>query len=137
MSKIVPYLRFNDGKAEEAFNFYKSVFGGELMSQKVSETPMAKDMPADKQNLLMHVSLRGKDLELAGSDMMRDVAKVGDNISITYLCSSEKELNDVFGKLKVGGEIFMEPEKTFWDAIFGVVTDKYGIEWMLNCPLKK
>ena len=135
--QINPYLRFNDKKCREAMNFYQSVFGGELTFQTIGETPMAKEMPADKQDYIMHAALKSDKAEFFGSDMMRDKAVIGDNVAVSVDCDSNEQLKEFFAKIKVGGEVFMEPEVAFWDAMFGMVTDKYGVEWMFNCTNKK
>ncbi len=140
MAKLNPFLRFNDGKCREAMNFYKDIFGGELFFMTVAESPMSKDMPKDKQDLIMHSSLTKGNFMFIGSDMMRDKAVVGDNVGMTLDCESEKELNTIFDQLEKGGDAFMKPEEAFWGSIFAMVTDKYGIEWMLNfqkTPMKK
>ena len=140
MAKLNPFLRFNDSKCREAMNFYKECLGGELDFMTVGGSPMAKEMPADKQDLVMHSTLTKGDWVLIGSDMMRDKAAIGDNVGVSLDCESEKEINDVFNKLAQGGDVFMKPEEQFWGAIFAMVTDKYGVEWMLNfqkTPMKK
>ncbi len=136
MLKINPYLRFNDGKCREAMSFYKECLGGDLFFQAIGETPMAKEMPAEKQHYIMHASLKTGGTELFGSDMMMDKAIVGDNVVVSLNTSSEEELRTIFAKLSEGGEVFMPLEKQFWGALFGVITDKYGIEWMLNYQME-
>jgi PhnB protein len=131
-TELYPFIRFNDNKGMEAMNFYKSVFGGELDTMLVKDSPMAKDMPADKQSNIMHSVLKNGKITFIGMDMMRDKATVGDNVGISLNCESEEELRDLFAKLSEGGEIFMAPEMQFWGGVFGVLTDKYGVEWMLN-----
>jgi len=135
MAQLLPYLRFNDAKCREAMTFYQKCLGGELTFQTIGESPMAKDMPADKQGLIMHADLKSPSLEFFASDMMRDKATVGDNIALSLNTKDEQEGRDLFAKLSEGGEVFMPLEKQFWGALFGVVTDKYGIEWMVNCEL--
>lgn len=132
MTKLNPYLRFNDGKCREAMNFYQKYLGGELSFQTIGETPMAKDMPADKQNFIMHATLVSGAVEFFGSDMMRDKAVIGDNVGMALNCESEQEIKTLFSKLSEGGEVFMPPEKQFLGGVFGMLTDKYGVEWMLN-----
>ena len=136
MAQLAPYVRFNDGKCREAFNFYKECLGGELTIMTVGESPMGKDMPAERKDFIMHVTLKNKNLELSGSDMMRDKAVIGDNVIMSVNCDSEDEIKTLAEKLSAGGEVFMPVEKQFWGALFGVVTDKYGVEWMLNFNLK-
>ena len=137
MAQLNPFLRFNEGKCREAMNFYKECFGGELTFMTVGESPMAKDMPADKQDFIMHSELKKDKLIFFGSDMMRDAAVIGDNVGMSLNCESESEIKDLFAKLSKGGEVFMPIEDAFWGALFGVVTDQYGIEWMLNYQKKK
>jgi PhnB protein len=133
MAKLNPFLRFNDGKCREAMNFYKECFGGELTFQTIGESPMAKEVDESKQDLIMHAELKVNDFfSFTASDMMRDKAVVGDNVGVTLNCDSEAEIKEHFEKLSAGGEVFMPLEDMFWGALFGVVTDKYGIEWMLN-----
>ncbi|MDP3986871.1 MAG: VOC family protein [Nanoarchaeota archaeon] len=136
MAQLNPSVRFNDGKCREAMNFYKECFGGELTLMTIGESPMAKDMPSEKQNFIMHSELKKGDLTFYGSDMMRDVAVVGDNMGMMLNCESEEELKTLFDKLSEGGEVFMPVEEAFWGALFGVTIDKYGVEWMLNFPKK-
>ena len=68
---------------------------------------------------------------------MRDKAVVGDNIVVSLNLEDEADANKIFNALSNGGEVFMPMEKQFWGAIFGVLTDKYGVEWMLNCDVTK
>jgi len=140
MAKLSPFLRFNDGKCREAMNFYKECLGGELDLMTGKGTPMEKDMSAEQLELIMHSTLTKDDWVLIGSDMMRDRAVIGDNVGVSLDCKSEQEIKDVFDKLSKGGEVFMPLEDMFWGATFGMVTDKYGVEWMLNfqkTPMKK
>jgi PhnB protein len=133
---INPYLRFNDSKCREAMTFYKECLGGELTLQTVGESPMASGMAPETHGKIMHADLKSGTLELFGSDMMRDKAVMGDNIAVSINCDKEEEAKTVFAKLSQGGEVFMPLEKAFWGALFGIVTDKYGIEWMINCQTK-
>ncbi len=136
MAQLNPYLRFNDSKCREAMSFYKECIGGELTFQTVGESPMAKDMPSEDQNRIMHASLKKGGVEIFASDMMRDRAVVGDNVALSLNCESEMEIKTLFAKLSAGGEVFMPLEKQFWGALFGVITDKFGFEWMLNYQLE-
>ena len=131
MAQLNPFVRFNDAKCREAMTFYQSIFGGETTFMTLGDSPMAKDMP-DKGDLIMHAELKSNKVFFSGSDMMRDKAIIGDNVGMSLNCSSEEELREIFNKLSEGGEIFMAPEMQFWGGVFGVLTDKYGVEWMLN-----
>jgi len=133
MTQLNPYVRFNDAKCREAMTFYKECLGGgELTFQTVGESPMAKDMPKETHNRIMHASFKKGGIEFFASDMMRDKAVVGDNIALALNCKNKKEIENFFEKLSKGGEVFMPLEKAFWGGLFGIVTDKFGIEWMLN-----
>ncbi len=137
MAKLNPFLRFNDGKCREAMNFYKECFGGEVTFMPIGESPMADQVPPEKQGYIMHSELKSGDIFFSGSDMMRDVAVVGDNVGVTLNCTSEEEIRSLFTKLSEGGEVFCPLEDAFWGALFGMVTDKYGVEWMLNYQKEK
>jgi PhnB protein len=131
-AKLIPTLRFNDKKCREAMEFYKSFLGGELEFMTGRGTPMEKEMTEEQLDLIMHSTLTKDDWMLIGSDMMRDKAVVGDHVGITIQCESEDEIRTTFAKLSEGGEVFMPIEDMFWGALFGMVTDKYGVEWSLN-----
>lgn len=137
MAQLIPNLRFNGAKCREAMQFYKHCLGGDLDFMTVKGSPMEAKMPPETHNLIMHSTLTNKKLTLMGSDMMRDKATVGDNVSLCLECESEKEIKDLFAKLSEGGKVFMPLEDQFWGALFGVLTDKYGVEWMLNWMKKK
>ena len=141
MATINPYLNFN-GKTEEAFKFYKSVFGGEFQTmQRMSETPFADKLPANERNLIMHVALPiGKTAVLMGSDIVESMGhklNPGNNYSIAVSPDSEQETEKLFKALSAGGKVTMPLERTFWGAYFGMCEDKFGIQWMVNYDLKK
>ncbi len=134
--KINPYLNF-DGQAEDAFNFYKSVFGGEFTGKmKMNETPGGNELPEEEQNRIMHISLPiGKDTLLMASDIipsMGQILKKGNNNYISLHPESRKEADKLFKGLSAGGEIEMPMEDQFWGDYFGSFIDKFGIGWMIN-----
>ncbi|MGV3630346.1 MAG: VOC family protein [Bacteroidota bacterium] len=136
MAQINPYLTFN-GNCEDAFNFYKSVFGGDFTYiGRFKDMPSENPMPEEAGNLIMHVSLPiGGDTSLFGSDSSEEfgqATKIGNNFSISINAESEEEAKQLFEKLSAGGKITMPIEKTFWGALFGMFTDKYDINWMVN-----
>ena len=136
MAAINPYLNF-DGKAEEAFNFYKSVFGGNFVTlQRIKEIPGGDKFPANEHNRIMHVSLPiGKGNILMGSDTMPSMGHKlaeGNNCHIAIASDSEAEATRIFNALSAGGKVTMPLEKTFWGALFGMFCDKFGIYWMVN-----
>ena len=133
MTQINVYLSFN-GNCREAMNFYKDCFGGELTIHTFEGSPMAAQMPEAAQQAVMHASLRKDHLLLLASDgggMYQGYTK-GNTISISLNCSSDEEITDFFNKLSVGGTVTMPLADQFWGAKFGMLTDKYNMDWMLN-----
>ena len=139
MATVNVYLTFN-GNTEEAFNFYKSVFGGDF-----TYLGRFKDMPADENcpppsedegNRIMHVSLPiSKETILMGSDSTSqsgDVPAFGGNFSVSINTDSTAEADKLFNGLSAGGNVIMPLEKTFWGAYFGMLVDKFGVHWMVN-----
>ena len=136
MATLNPYLNFQ-GNTEEAFNFYKSVFGGEfLILQRFKDTPEAGDIPENEQDKIMHVALSiGKGNTLMATDTLDSMGQtlvVGTNISLSISAESEEEADKLFKGLSVGGVIIMPLAKAFWGAYFGMLTDKFGIQWMVD-----
>lgn len=136
MTGINPYLNF-DGNAEEAFSFYKSVFGGEnAMLQRFSDMPGNKSISDSEKNKVLHFSLPiGKNSVLMGSDIpghMNFKLNYGNNFYISVNTESEEETTKLFNKLGEGGAVHMPLDKTFWGAFFGMVADKFGIQWMIS-----
>lgn len=136
MASLNPYLNFN-GKTEEAFNFYKSVFGGEFASvQRIADTPFAKEMPTDERNRIMHISLPIGNTVLMGSDILESQGHklaVGNNCHININASNRAEADKIFKGLSANGNVTMPLADAFWGAYFGMVTDKFGVQWMVNC----
>lgn len=139
MAQVNPYLIFN-GECEAAFLFYQSVFGGEFPymgrfgEMPPSDDPNCPPPSAEEANRIMHVSLPIGNTVLMGSDSTSqsgDVA-VGNNISISINADSRADADRFFNGLSAGGNITMPMTDTFWGAYFGMFTDKFGINWMVN-----
>jgi len=145
MPRVSTYLNF-PRSTEEAFNFYKSVFGGEFTDgiHRLSEAPAQPGVPelsaADK-NLVMHVELPilgGH--ALMGTDAPESMGfKVafGNNIYINLEPDTKAETYKLFAALAAGGKVGMPLTEMFWGAYYGSCTDKYGVSWMFNCASKK
>ncbi|MCP9753344.1 VOC family protein [Ferruginibacter sp. HRS2-29] len=135
MATANPYLNFN-GNTEEAFNFYRSVFGGEFTTlQRFEGTPGCEHIPLNEQKGIMHVALPiSSNSILMGTDVPSVMPQVttGTNISISLNTESEEESHKLFDGLSAGGKVDMPLEKMFWGALFGMLTDKFGIQWMVN-----
>ena len=138
MTSFNIYLTF-DGNCEQAFEFYKSVFGGEF-----AHVGRYKDMPSDPncevnesdKEKIMHISYQIDDNAiLMGTDTGGQWApqfKQGNNFSISIQAESEKHADKIFNDLVNGGTVIMQLEKTFWGSYFGMLTDKFGIQWMVS-----
>ncbi|HSD14438.1 MAG TPA: VOC family protein [Flavobacterium sp.] len=135
MTQVNPYITFN-GTCEEAFNFYKSVFGGDFpYSGKYKDMPSEYPIAESEKEKIMHISLPIGNTVLMGSDAAAgfgDNFKEGNNISISINAESEAEATRIFNGLSAGGKVGMPLNKTFWGAYFGMFTDKFGINWMVN-----
>lgn len=131
MLGINPYLTFN-GNCAEAMNFYKEALDGEmLMMQRFGESPM-KGMGDD--NAVLHCQLRIGDSVIMASDAPPEQAVVaGTNLSLSIGLNDAEKARKYFDRLSDGGTVIMPLSKTFWAEAFGMLTDKYGINWMINC----
>jgi PhnB protein len=139
MAQVNPYLTFK-GDCEAAFEFYKSVFGGEFpFVGRFKDMPPAEGAPAPNPEFaekIMHMSLPiSKETLLMGSDACGpsgDSTVIGNNIQLSINAESEAEAQRVFDGLSAGGTIVMPLDKMFWGALFGMFVDKFGIHWMVN-----
>jgi PhnB protein len=132
------------GNTEEAFNFYKSVFGGEFITfQRFSDVPNAADnLPENEKNKIMHIAYKINDtITLMATDLlesMQQELKSGNQISLSLNAESKEEADKIFNGLSVDAqEIEMPIQNTFWGAYFGIWTDKFGVKWMVNYDYPK
>ena len=130
------YLHFN-GDCREAFEFYRSIFGGDFeIVQTFGDGPPDMGIPDAEKNNIMHVSLSVGASMLMGSDVPSAFGpppNKGNNFSISYDAQSKKETDDLFAKLSEGGVATMPPQDMFWGAYFGSCIDRFGIRWMVSC----
>jgi len=136
MAQVNAYLTFN-GNCEEAFSFYKAIFQKEFeYVGRFKEMPSENELSPEEANKIMHISLPiSKETILMGSDANEKFGPsvtFGNNISISINTNSPEEADDLFKKLSEDGNVTMTLEKTFWGAYFGMLTDKFGIHWMIN-----
>lgn len=138
MTTINPYLTFN-GNCEEAFNFYKSIFSGEIsFLGRFKDMPPVEgqEVPASEGEKIMHISLPiGKETILMGSDSSEAFGQttiVGNNFSISINTDSVGEADRLFNGLSAGGKIIMPMNNTFWGSYFGMFVDKFDIQWMVS-----
>ena len=135
MAQLSPHLIFN-GNCEDAFNYYKSVFGGEFgYVGRFKEMPPEFDIPDDLKEKIMHISLPVGQTMLMGNDandMYGLATPIGNNFAITIYAESEEEATRIFEELSAAGTVKMPLEKSFWGALFGMFTDKFGVHWMIT-----
>lgn len=132
MTQINSYLTFN-GNCREAMTFYQECLGGELFLQTIGESPMAEQMPPPMKESILHATLTKGVLIIMASDMVSEHGLMkGNNVSLMLNCSSEEEIRNFYLKLSEGGEARHPLENTFWGALFGGLTDKFGVLWLLN-----
>jgi PhnB protein len=143
MTTVNIYLTF-DGNCLEAFEFYKSVLGGEFgYVGRFSEMPPDPEfnIPESDKNKIMHISLPvSKETILMGSDKFGghgEELKTGNNFSISLNPDSRQEADRLFNGLSMGGQITMPMADMFWGAYYGMFVDKFGINWMINHELPR
>ena len=144
MAKVSTYLNFPN-QTEEAFNFYKSVFGGEFIGgiSRFGDIPPSPDMPpiaeADK-NLVMHIVLPilgGH--HLMGTDAPESMGfrvHFGNNVYLNLEPDTRAETKRLFDALSAGGKVEQELQDMFWGDYYGSCKDKFGVQWMFNCAEK-
>jgi len=131
--QLSPYLNFN-GNCEEAMNFYKSVLGGELEISRFAEFDSpSMPVPESQKNNVMHSTLKNGTLSFMASDGSQDNSVVfGNSVSMSIAGDDEAQLTGFFNGLGAGGMVTMPLEKQVWGDSFGMLTDKFGIHWMIN-----
>ena len=136
MALINPHINFN-GNAEEAFNFYKSVFGGEFaMIVRFKEMPgPGFEIPEHEANKIMHIALPIGPNVLMANDVPEHMGRVSENENrskISISAESKEEADKIFNGLSAGGSVEVPIADSPWGSYFGMFRDKYGIEWMVD-----
>ena len=133
MKALQPYLNFQ-GTTRNAMTFYQQALGGQLDMQTFGDAQHASANPDG----VMHAQLKVGSIVLMASDNMPDQKFVqGTNYWINIDCESVEEIERLFAALAAGGTVMMPLQDTFWGARFGMLTDKFRVQWMFNCELKK
>lgn len=138
MITINPYLNFA-GNTEEAFNFYRSVFGGEFLAvMRYNENCEGEPVPDTDRNKIMHIALPiGKGNILMATDVIGEMGNgltQGNASSVCINGETVEETEKLFNGLAAGGKVNYPFGKASWGAYFGQLTDKFGIQWMTDCP---
>jgi PhnB protein len=136
MFHLVPYLHFN-GNAEEVLNFYKEAFNGEiLLISRYIDSPM--QVQEDWKNKIVHSRLKfGDNIIMISDSHNGQLASKGGNIKLSVEVDDENKIKEVFNKMAAGGKVTMPLAKQFWGATFGMLQDKFGVNWMFNHEEKK
>ncbi len=132
--KLESYLTFA-GNCEEAMNFYKGVLGGEFQTlMRFGEAPPdAFEVPEEHKNLIMHCTLITRGCTLMASDTIEpEKLTVGSNYSLSVGIADENEASSIYDQLSEGGQVIMPYDDAFWGGKFGMLIDKFGIQWMVS-----
>lgn len=130
MTQINAYLKFN-GNCRDAFEFYNDCLSGQVTMQTVGESPMAAQMPVEMHNHVLHAVLTAGGITLMGSDMRGGDDLSGSSIYLCLVCSTLEEIRTYYAKLVEGGQA-THPLKEEFFGTFGDLTDKFGMNWMLQ-----
>jgi PhnB protein len=133
--KMNPYLSFN-GDCEAAFKFYEKCFGGKIVMKMTNgDSPMAEQTPADRRDKIMHIRLEVGDIVLMGSDVPPNNFKIPQGMEVNLQFDNIVEAERVFQDLAENGTVKMPIQETFWAARFGLLVDRFGTPWLINCNL--
>ncbi|WP_407291777.1 VOC family protein [Stutzerimonas zhaodongensis] len=137
--KITPYLTF-DGQTRDAFTLYQRVLGGDLEMMTFAQAPETEQFPAEHRERIIHACLSLGQFRLMASDTMPGDPACGGGVyegikgcSISLHPESIEESQRLFDGLAEGGQVVMPLEKTFWAERFGMLTDRFGVSWMIDC----
>jgi PhnB protein len=131
--QIAPYLSF-DGKCAEAFQFYAETLHGNIaMTMKYGESPMAADTPPEARDRVIHTRLDADGAMLMGADALPGRAAPMHGVSVMLDVKDEAEAERIFAAFANGGTVQMPIAQTFWAKRFGMVKDRFGTPWMINC----
>jgi len=135
--ELEPYLYFT-GLCEDALNFYSRIFGGKIEGMMRYEgSPMESQVPPDYKKKVMHARFKSPSLHFMAADGRPGTTQPGGNISLSLGSRSLSEAQRVWEKLAEGGRVDMPFQDMFWGAKFGQLTDRFGIDWMINCEPPK
>jgi PhnB protein len=131
--RVTPYLNFRD-RTREAFEFYAGVLGGEIdFIQTFGESPAAGEVPPDWGDAVMHAHLTFPGGALMASDAPGDMFKPAQGLYVSLHVDTIEEAERIWAAFRDGGTPEMDLQETFWAKRFGVVTDRFGTPWMINC----
>ncbi|MCL1491946.1 MAG: VOC family protein [Pseudanabaena sp. Salubria-1] len=133
--KLSPYLSFND-ECEVAFKFYEQCLDGKIDAMMTyGNSPMAEQTPPEKLDKIMHASITVGDTVMMGSDAPPNYFEKPQGFSVSLVLTDPDEAERVFNALAENGTVQMPIQETFWAARFGMLVDRFGTPWMINCDL--
>jgi PhnB protein len=131
--QLNPYLTFN-GQCEEAFKFYQQSLGGNIQTMMTyGDSPMADQVPSEWRDKIIHATLIAGGTALMGADATPDRYENPRGFSVTIQINDPPEAERIFRALSENGTVTLPIQQTFWAARFGMVVDRFGIPWMVNC----
>jgi PhnB protein len=131
--QLNPYLIF-PGQCEAAFKFYEKSLGGQSsMMMTYGESPMSEQVPLEWRGKIMHARMVVGDNVLMGSDVSADRYEQPQGFSVSLSVKDPAEAERIFHELEQDGKVQMALQKTFWSARFGMLVDRFGVPWMINC----
>ncbi|MFY9607616.1 MAG: VOC family protein [Blastocatellia bacterium] len=131
--QLNPHLTFN-GRCEEAFKFYQQCLGGNIQTMMThGDSPMADQVPSEWRDKIIHATLIVGETALMGADVPLDHYKEPGGFSVTIQINDLADAERIFHALAENGTVTLPIQQTFWAARFGMVVDRFGIPWMVNC----
>ncbi|MEK6325802.1 MAG: VOC family protein [Acidobacteriota bacterium] len=131
--QLNPHLTFN-GQCEEAFKFYQQCLGGNIQTMMThGDSPMADQVPSEWRDKILHATLIVGETALMGADVPPDHYEEPRGFSVTIQINDTPKAERIFRSLSESGIVTMPLQQTFWAARFGMVVDRFGIPWMVNC----
>ncbi len=121
------------GQCQEAFEFYQSVLGGKIVLLTYGESPAKDIVPADWAKKIIHGSFIIKNLQIAGADVRPENYQKLQGCQLLLQLSNPADAARIFDALSTGGVVTMPLQKTFWSEAYGIVTDRFGVPWEVNC----
>jgi PhnB protein len=131
--QLIPHLNFN-GRCAEAFKFYEQCLGGRIvMMHRHGESPVAAEVPAEWRDQILHARLEVGDAVLMASDSPPEYYERPQGFYVAILAAKPAEADRIFNALADRGTVKLPIQQTFWAARFGMVVDRFGTPWMINC----
>ena len=127
------HIDFN-GQCQEAFQYYSQNLGGKIDTMlQFKDSPVSSTVPEAQQDWIVHANISIDGVELAGADLAPDQYQKPKGFYVLLSVDSEQEVKSIFASLALGGDILFALQKTFWSPCYGIVVDRFGVPWKINC----